>query len=289
MPKIKDLKRKRFGRLTVLNLSEDYVKGAARWKCICDCGNIKVITSSSLLCGDTQSCGCLQKERVSKATFIDLTSRQFERLFVVQYIGKNKHRGSRWLCKCECGNEKVINGQALLSGGTKSCGCLQKELMSLCVSGDKNPMKRPEVRTKMVGKNNPNYGKPAAIGSGRGKGCYFIKSDGIQVWLRSTYEIYFAIALENREIKWEYENKIDLGDCTYLPDFYLPEYDLYIEVKGYLYPKSHKKLIKFNDLYPDKNLVIINILDIVNFIDNNTSINKIGLSLKKYLTILEGV
>ena len=34
-------------------------------------------------------------------------------------------------------------------------------------------------------------------------------------------------------IKWYYEYKwLDLGDNKYLPDFYLPDLDLYIEVKG---------------------------------------------------------
>lgn len=35
-------------------------------------------------------------------------------------------RGSRWLCRCDCGKEKVIRRNALV-GGTKSCGCLIRE------------------------------------------------------------------------------------------------------------------------------------------------------------------
>ena len=33
-----------------------------------------------------------------------------------------------WLCICECGTEKSVRGASLLSGKSKSCGCLQKEL-----------------------------------------------------------------------------------------------------------------------------------------------------------------
>jgi len=36
-----------------------------------------------------------------------------------------------WLCKCDCGNEKIICGSNLTSGKTKSCGCLRKELSSI--------------------------------------------------------------------------------------------------------------------------------------------------------------
>jgi hypothetical protein len=32
-----------------------------------------------------------------------------------------------WLCKCECGNRKVVEGCDLRQGGVKSCGCLLKK------------------------------------------------------------------------------------------------------------------------------------------------------------------
>lgn len=33
-------------------------------------------------------------------------------------------RGNRWLCRCECGNEKVVSAKSLKAGDAKSCGCL---------------------------------------------------------------------------------------------------------------------------------------------------------------------
>lgn len=42
------------------------------------------------------------------------------------------HVDKRWrrfyLCECECGNYKVIQGSLMLSGNTKSCGCLAIEV-----------------------------------------------------------------------------------------------------------------------------------------------------------------
>jgi hypothetical protein len=61
-----DLKGHRFGRLTVL---EDVGRDkwySVLWKCSCDCGNELVVCSSALGSGNTQSCGCLQKERSSE-------------------------------------------------------------------------------------------------------------------------------------------------------------------------------------------------------------------------------
>ena len=71
MGKAKDLTGQKFGRLTVIRRTEDYVspKGChiVRWLCKCDCGN-EVITRSDALTSDvTMSCGCYHKEKVSKS------------------------------------------------------------------------------------------------------------------------------------------------------------------------------------------------------------------------------
>lgn len=54
---------KRFGRLTVINDTvERKENGSIVWKCLCDCGNEKLVTTAALNSGSTQSCGCLYKE-----------------------------------------------------------------------------------------------------------------------------------------------------------------------------------------------------------------------------------
>lgn len=57
---------------------------------------------------------------------IDLTGQRFGRLTVIQY-DHAEHDGAHWLCKCDCGTEKVIAGYLLRNGGTKSCGCLKSD------------------------------------------------------------------------------------------------------------------------------------------------------------------
>ncbi len=51
----------------------------------------------------------------------------FGRLEVKGLSHKDKKWRRFYLCRCECGNEKIIHGAALSSGNTKSCGCLAKE------------------------------------------------------------------------------------------------------------------------------------------------------------------
>jgi hypothetical protein len=68
---------------------------------------------------------------MGRGKFIDLTGQKFGRLTVIERA-ENK-RGSRqpyWLCKCECGNEKVIRVDHLKSGHTVSCGCYNSEKSS---------------------------------------------------------------------------------------------------------------------------------------------------------------
>jgi len=59
---------------------------------------------------------------------INLIDKRFGRLTPIKYMGKSKNNKSLWLCLCDCGEEKIIVGDSLKNGLTKSCGCLQKEL-----------------------------------------------------------------------------------------------------------------------------------------------------------------
>ena len=52
--------------------------------------------------------------------FIDLTGQKFGKLTAISYDQDKK----KWLCKCDCGNDKYASCGHLRSGQTKSCGCL---------------------------------------------------------------------------------------------------------------------------------------------------------------------
>lgn len=57
----------------------------------------------------------------------DLTGKRFGRLTVVSRAENGKGSRARWLCRCDCGNERVVYGYSLKSGNTRSCGCLRAE------------------------------------------------------------------------------------------------------------------------------------------------------------------
>ena len=61
---------------------------------------------------------------------IDLTNQKFGRLTALRRTGTNSHRSSVWECICDCKNIVFVSATALRSGGTKSCGCLRRDLQS---------------------------------------------------------------------------------------------------------------------------------------------------------------
>lgn len=59
---------------------------------------------------------------------IDMKGKRIGRLLVIEQC-ESKNNKAMWKCKCDCGNEKIVSGQSLRRGETKSCGCLHSEAM----------------------------------------------------------------------------------------------------------------------------------------------------------------
>jgi len=78
------------------------------------------------------------------------------------------------------------------------------------------------------------------------------------VSVRSSWEANFLTVLNHKKIKWEYEPKmfifeeIQRGTRAYLPDVYLPEEDIWIEVKGRLRSTDKTKVRRFKKYYPEE-------------------------------------
>lgn len=84
-------------------------------------------------------------------------------------------------------------------------------------------------------------------------------------YFRSAWEANVARILDYENIEWEYEPKrfffeeeVD-GVASYQPDFYLPQFNKWIEVKGWMDEKSKTRLRLFAEQYPEenKNLILI--------------------------------
>lgn len=69
-----DLTGQTFGRLTVIERDEDYVRKdgrrASKWICKCECGKEISVLHSNLTRGNSKSCGCLKHEKISQSNLI---------------------------------------------------------------------------------------------------------------------------------------------------------------------------------------------------------------------------
>jgi hypothetical protein len=115
MPQFIDLAGRKFGKLTVESYSGKDKSGNSKWKCICDCGNEKIILGQSLSSGHALSCGCSRRLNLTGKIFGNLTVTEFSR-------STDGH--AYWKCQCCCGSMIEKAARDLLKGSVKSCGCL---------------------------------------------------------------------------------------------------------------------------------------------------------------------
>lgn len=127
----------RYGKLVVEEMFFHHNKtkanpyGRTYCSCKCDCGNTVMAAACKLKTGAKQSCGCDSRERRSMAYRKDIVGKKFNRLVVIESL-----YGSKVKCMCDCGNYIEASTTDVLSGHTRSCGCLQKENASRAVTKD---------------------------------------------------------------------------------------------------------------------------------------------------------
>ena len=97
----------------------------------CSCGSKSFSTAASTLKnGQTQSCGCLQKQRVREILFHDLSGKVFGKLFVLE-LYKIDNKGTKWLCQCSCNSKPLpVDARKLVGGRTVSCGCQSESFIA---------------------------------------------------------------------------------------------------------------------------------------------------------------
>lgn len=120
-----------FDRLTVVARAGTSRDGSALWKVACSCGREKTVRGTALAHGQIKSCGCKRLDRGPQRTPrkppAEMQGAVFGKLTCMKLlISVDATQGARWLCVCECGNQKIARAKDLRSGNTKSCGCLAR-------------------------------------------------------------------------------------------------------------------------------------------------------------------
>ena len=97
----------------------------------------------------------------------------------------------------------------------------------------------------------------------------YTKLDGSIVSMDSTWEVMMATRLDELDVAWKRDKNMKLQYKTrggrkrnYIPDFYLPEYDIYIEVKGYWTDAAKHKMKDVQKRNPVKILILESLAEI---------------------------
>jgi len=79
----------------------------------------------------------------------------------------------------------------------------------------------------------------------------------------STWEVAMAKRLDKLNIRWDRDESIKIHyqnekgkNKNYIPDFYLPEFKLFIEVKGYWTDSARYKMKDVQERYPNSFLIL---------------------------------
>lgn len=119
----------RFGSLTVIEMLFRYKNNKHTYcRCICDCGNEAIIEATHLQNRKNPSCGCMTSYYRSINNRTNEIGLKFNRLKILNIDYSIKP--SVAICECECGSIIKVSKADVVSGHTKSCGCLQAEKAS---------------------------------------------------------------------------------------------------------------------------------------------------------------
>ena len=127
-----DLTGQRFGKLTVLRPAEN-IGNRTAWVCRCDCGQEIVARTTHLRAGRIKTCGFQGNTKAQQwMSFVDGSGRDWKKLDLTgQRFGsltalrpaKNNGTRTAWVCRCDCGQESIVDTTSLRTGHTKTCGC----------------------------------------------------------------------------------------------------------------------------------------------------------------------
>lgn len=174
-----DLSLRKFGRLKAVIDSGRDESGSPLWLCRCKCGKAGMASADALKSGAVDSCGCLawsecrcgvrfandgqifcdECRENAEDSLKDWTGRKFERLVVLRRGPQSRYGQRTWFCLCKCGNEtRPIFQHNLERGYSRSCGCLQKEVVSRRMRRVWTPEEDEALKTSTIREMHERFG-----------------------------------------------------------------------------------------------------------------------------------
>ena len=219
----------------------------------CKCGTVKEVRLTYIINNKTKDCGCGHKQRLSDAVikkYEHLIHTKINRWTVLKIIPPAEKTKTYALCQCQCGVVKEVNISYLLNGKSKDCGCGRKETLSRQQSKDLTGQKFGKllVVERMSQKDKHRHtlyrcrcdcGNEVIL-AGQLLTTHHTSSCGC---LLSYWNMYIQQFLNEHNITCKPEYTIHIDGNYYRFDFYLPEYNLFIEYDG----QQHFEPVRFGN------------------------------------------
>lgn len=140
-------------KFNYLTVEKQLSVNPVRWLCRCACGNTTTLITYQITHKKQKSCGkCNLGKKYGNTT--KLIGKKFNKLLVTAFDHYDSAHKAYWKCKCECGNETVVQGHNLQSGAVKSCGCNHKLALFKDITGQKFGLVTTE---KFIGVNSHKH------------------------------------------------------------------------------------------------------------------------------------
>lgn len=114
-----------YGNLIILDVINNYGnKHKTYYKCLCKCGNERIVNSYSLLNGQITACKECSEQRGHEKRRKNRVGERYGKLVVTEMLyNYNNTKKTYVKCKCDCGNEKILQMNNVINSHTTSCGC----------------------------------------------------------------------------------------------------------------------------------------------------------------------
>lgn len=134
----------KFGYWTVIALDDG--QHPKRSLCRCDCGTERWVVNSTLRTGKSRSCGC-KSYKEPPVYPIKVGDR-------IGHWTLIERRRTKFLCRCDCGAERLIAAYNLMHGRALECkNCAAKNIQDVMAQGNKimRPLQAKGLAPKYVG------------------------------------------------------------------------------------------------------------------------------------------
>lgn len=119
---MKDLTGQKFGKLLVVERLPKYKGQKTYYRCICDCGNERIVSNDELTNGNAVECLECSKITHQYSQVINRVGEKYNNLTIMEMLPNYKGNGKTFVrCKCDCGNERISYVYEVVSGKVKCC------------------------------------------------------------------------------------------------------------------------------------------------------------------------